>query len=276
MNDNERPVALITGGSAGLGLVIAQKMVASGYGVMIVGRNEQRLQEACRTLSPSGTAKCIVADVSEAADVNRLVQITIQEFERIDVLVNCVGTSDRGFVENLSTDHLDGLLRQNVMTALLCCQAALPHLEKSSGVIVNIGSLAGKVGARYIGGYATAKHALSGMTQQLRLELKPRGVHVALVSPGPLRRDDAGNRYSDAVDPSLPAQAGAPGGGTRLSGLPPERVAEAVLRCVRKRCPDIILPKYLRLLIAIGHCSPRLGDWLLLKFTSPKDSTPSE
>ncbi len=136
---------------------------------------------------------------------------------------------------------------------------------------MNIGSLASKVGARYIGGYAIAKHALAGMTQQLRLELKPRGIHVGLVSPGPIRRDDAGQRYNKSMEEGLPTQASAPGGGTRLKGLAPERVADAVLRCIESRKPDIVLPGYLRLLIATGHAFPRLGDWLLLKFTSVKE-----
>ena len=135
----------------------------------------------------------------------------------------------------------------------------------------NIGSLAAKVGARYIGGYAIAKHALAGMTQQLRLELKPRGIHVGLVNPGPIQRSDAGQRYRDSIDDRLPAQAAAPGGGARLKGLPPQRVADAVMGCISRRRPDVVLPRHLRLLIGIGHLIPRLGDWLLMKFTSSKD-----
>ena len=165
---------------------------------------------------------------------------------------------------------MDELIQQNVLTALLCSQAAIPLLEANRGVIVNIGSLASKVDARYIGGYAIAKHALAGMTQQMRLELKSRGIHVGLVSPGPIRRDDAGTRYHDTVDSSLPPQASKPGGGTRLKGLPPERVADAVLRVIRKRSPDIVMPGYLRIMISVGQAWPRLGDWLLLKFTSDK------
>jgi hypothetical protein len=110
------------------------------------------------------------------------------------------------------------------------------------------------------------------MTQQLRLELKPRGIHVALLSPGPIRRDDAGQRYRDAIQEGLPAQAAEPGGGTRLKGLPPERVARAVVRCLHRRTADVVLPGHLRILIAVGHAFPRLGDWLLLKFTSSRGS----
>ncbi len=189
----------------------------------------------------------------------------------MDVLVNCVGGSDRGLAENLTSERLIELVQQNVVTALLCSQAALEMLQQSGGTIVNVGSLAAKVGARYLGGYAAAKHALAGMTQQMRLELRPRGIHVALVSPGPIRRDDAGTRYDQRIDDSVPEQASKPGGGTRVKGLDPDKVARAILSCVRKRRGDVIMPAYMRLLIAVGHAIPRLGDWLLLKFTSMKE-----
>ncbi len=272
------PVALVTGGSAGLGLVIAAKLLAQGYQVTIVGRDVEKLEKARNSLTKELKAKdpqqrvfSLRCDLTSGEDVARLLADFTERFGRLDALVNCVGTSDRGLIENLQPERLEQLLRQNVLTALLCCQASIPLLEKSGGTIVNIGSLASKVGARYIGGYAIAKHALAGMTQQLRLELKPRGIHVALVSPGPIRRADAGERYNKSLEENLPTQASAPGGGTRLQGLAPERVADAVVRCIESRKPDIVLPGYLRLLIATGHAFPRLGDWLLLRFTAVKE-----
>ncbi len=269
----EQRIALVTGGSAGLGYEIARTLMANGYRVMIVGRDDGRLQSACDRLSAGESSEVAWyrCDLANADDVDGLFSAVRDRFGRLDALVNCVGTSDRGLIENLEPDRLEFLLRQNVLTTLLCSQAAIGLLERSGGAIVNIGSLASKVGARYIGGYAAAKHSLAGMTQQMRLELRPRGIHVGLVSPGPIRRDDAGERYRGSVDESLPSRASAPGGGTRLKGLPPERVAKAVLRSIQRRVPDIILPGYLRILVSIGHALPRLGDWLLLKFTSHKE-----
>ena len=263
------PVALITGGSAGLGLEIARTFLHDGYRVMIVGRNEDRLNAAIASLA-NEHVKSVRANLSSAAHATQLIDQVVAEFGRLDVLVNCVGASDRGKIESLTPERLDELIMLNVRTALLCSQAALPQLESSQGAIVNIGSLAAKVGARYIGGYATAKHALAGMTQQMRLELRERGVHVGLVNPGPIRRDDAGQRYQQQVGDDLPEQAAKPGGGTRVKGLDPKRVARAVLVCAKKRKPDIVLPGHLRILIAVGHAFPRLGDWLLIKFTSSK------
>jgi NAD(P)-dependent dehydrogenase (short-subunit alcohol dehydrogenase family) len=274
MVSSERPVALITGGSAGLGFHITAKFLQSGYHVVVVGRDPDRLAAAQHRL-PTQTGQQLDAescDLTQAEQITQLFERVQDRHGRLDVLVNCVGASDRGLVEKLSPERLEELIRANVLTALLCSQEAIPLLESSGGVIVNIGSLASKVGARYLGGYALAKHALAAMTQQMRLELKPRGIHVGLLSPGPIRRDDGGSRYRDRVDANLPAQAAKPGGGTRLKGLPPERVAEAVLRMIRRRSPDKVLPGYLRILIGIGHSCPPLGDWLLLKFTSERSS----
>ena len=271
MVSHDAPVALITGGSAGLGVHVAARFLADGYRVILVGRDEDRLRAAITRLpTSSGVVSAEPCDLSKPAQVAALFERLGDNPGRLDVLVNCVGSSDRGLIEKLQPEKLGDLIQQNVVTALLCSQAALPMLEASGGVIVNIGSLASKVGARYIGGYAIAKHALAGMTQQMRLELKPRGVHVGLISPGPIRRDDAGRRYDTSDDPSLPSQAAKPGGGTTIKGLPPERVADAVMKMVRRRSPDIVMPGYLRILIAIGHASPRLGEWLLLRFSSDK------
>ena len=266
------PLAVIAGASAGLGLVIARTILSRGYDVVIVGRDESRLETARQSLA-SEFAKARVtalpADLTAPDQVTELVNRCQSLAAPLTALVNVTGGSDRGLTEELTPHRLHQLLDQNVTTALLCSQAFLPMLRESRGVIVNVGSLASKVGARYLGGYPAAKHALAGLTQQMRLELRPSGIHVALVSPGPIRRDDAGTRYADRVSGDLPGQATAPGAGTRVKGLDPERVAAAVVRCIERRTPDIILPSYLRLLVAIGHAFPRLGDWLLIKFTSP-------
>jgi NAD(P)-dependent dehydrogenase (short-subunit alcohol dehydrogenase family) len=274
MTRSAKPVALITGGSGGLGFAIAEAFLGERYSVLIVGRDPGRLRDAVessRAHFGQEVVEGVACDVSRADEVVNLPREVDDRFGRLDVLVNCVGQSDRGLAENLRPDRLQELIEHNVSTALRCSQALIPMLEKQSGVIVNIGSLAGKVGPRYMGGYAAAKHALAGLTQQMRLELRPRGIHVALVSPGPIRRPDAGKRYTNRLDPCLPKQAAAPGGGTKVKGLPPTVVADRVVRCVRRRQPDVVVPGYLRWLIAFGHLIAPLGDRLLLRFTSVRD-----
>jgi len=271
-----RSVAIVTGASAGLGLAIASTFLKAGYNVVGVGRDSQRLaaaadllQNAASIQSPvAGRFVSLVADVTVGESVEQLFAKVKLEFGRVDVLVNCVGRSDRGSIMTLTKDRLSELFSDNVLSALLCSQAALPLLKESRGVVVNIGSLAAKVGPRHLGGYPAVKHALAGMTQQMRLEWREFGVHVALVSPGPIRRADAGLRYNtQSTDPALPEAARQPGGGTSVRGVDPQWVAAQVLMVVKHRTPDLVLPRYVRLLIAIGHLIPRLGDRLLLRMT---------
>ncbi|WP_160149597.1 SDR family NAD(P)-dependent oxidoreductase [Roseiconus lacunae] len=265
---SSKPVALITGGSAGLGLVTAQTFAARGFHVAIAGRDLQRIQQACESIASSDDSVLpCVGDVTDRDDCSRMRTEIEQRWRRLDVLVNCVGASDRGLTMELEPDRVRELMETNVIGTLVCTQTMMPLLIQSGGSVVNIGSLAGKVGARFLGGYNAAKHALTGLTQQMRLELREHGVHVGLISPGPIRRDDAGSRYADRAGGALPESAAAPGGGTNFKGLDPQLVADAVFRCATKRVPDFVLPRYMRILIAVGNASPRLGDWLLLKFT---------
>ncbi len=273
--DSTARVALITGSSSGLGRWIAREFLACGYNVFLVGRESSRLKAIAAELLDDVVGYPQVGfapgDVTCRESVAQVFHACQARFGGLDVLVNCVGESDRGVMGDLTTDRIDELMRVNVHSALLCSQAALPMLRQSEGAIVNIGSLASKVGARYLGGYAIAKHALAGMTQQMRLELLDDGIHVGLVCPGPIRREDAGTRYKDRVGSGLPNQAAAPGGGARLKGLDPAIVAKAVVRCAQRRLPEIILPAYVRLLVTIGNALPRFGDRLLLRFTRPKE-----
>jgi len=268
---------VVTGGSAGLGLAIASAFLSAGYDVAIIGRDTARLDQAVERLTATADAhgrrlRSIQADVTDECSVSECFDSIGLLWKRIDVLVNCVGASDRGRVEDLTRLRLLELIDTNVTSTLLCSQAALPWLCRSGGAVVNIGSLSCKLGARYLGAYSAAKHALAGLTQQMRLEWVEYGVHVALLNPGPIRRPDAGRRYG-AQGVNLPESARMPAGGAKLKGLPAERVAAAVVRCARRRDPDMILPRRVRMLVVISHVFPRLGDWLLLKFTGNRAST---
>lgn len=280
---NSFPVAIITGGSAGLGLAIAHAFLGAGYRVAIIGRSEERLAAAAEQLgqeisSAQHRLDSYAGDLAIPSTAAAILQRVVDRWGRIDVLVNNVGTSDRGSVDQLTAERLMELVHGNVIPMLRTSQAALPYLEQSRGSILNIGSLAGKVGARYLGAYPAAKHALAGLTQQMRLEWKPRGVHVGLLSPGPIRRDDAGARYEHqlASQSSLPPQARLPGGGTRVRGQDPAKVAARVVRMAQRRQIDVLAPGYLRPLVAIGHLWPWFGDWLLLRLTSVKPPSSAE
>lgn len=262
--------AIVSGGSSGLGLVVARTLLKRGYSVTILGRDGDRLTAAVReilldTEIDRARLQICVADATSPADVQLAAVGHVNQFGRIDVLVNAVGRSDRGRIDALAPELLSDLFAANVITAMLCSQACLPSLRETGGVIVNIGSLASRVAPRYLGGYVIVKHALAGMTRQLRLECEAEGVHVGLVCPGPIASSRPPNRYGVDKSANLPKSAAQPGGGAKLKLLSPEAVAEAVLRCIDQREIEIILPGKTRFLMAIDAVSPRLADWILSK-----------
>ena len=151
------------------------------------------------------------------------VQTIVERFGRIDVWVNNVGKSGRTSFETCSIDDYRELMELNFFTAVRCTKAALPELEKSSGSVVLIGSLASRTGWKHISPYVTSKHALSGFAHQLRLE-GPANVHSLFVCPGPIRRDDSATRYQQQAS-GLDDAAAAPGAGVKISGIDPQKLA---------------------------------------------------
>lgn len=260
-------VALITGGSQGLGLAIARALVAAGAHVVITARDQQRLSGAAAALSTTDR-KCgwLPADVTQQDQVESLVAQTVQMHGRLDLLVNCAGKSARGAIATTSAEQFRELLELNFLAAVRCTQAALPHLLPSRGHVVHIGSLAAKSASRYLGAYAASKFPLVAYAQQLRLELGPQGLHTLLVCPGPIRRDDAGTRYDSAAN-NLPPEARQPGGGVKLQGIDPDWLARRILTACERRQPELVVPARAKLLFAIAQLWPSLGDWIVTRMT---------
>lgn len=233
----------------------------------MAARDPARLSAAADELSAQGgKVVAVPTDITRQDQVDQLIAHTIDASGRLDALVNCAGLSSRGRILETTPEEFQRLFELNVFAVARCTRAAMPHLLKTRGHVVNIGSLSGKSASRYLGAYPASKFALAAYTQQLRLELAPEGVHVLLVSPGPIARDDGGRRYHELAG-DLPEQALKPGGGVRLGGIAPEKLARRILRACGRRQPELVVPRRAKLLFALQQLSPRLGDWLLRKMT---------
>lgn len=257
--------AVVTGGSAGLGLELARALCDRGAHVVVAARDRQRLDHAAAELPEEASA--VTADVTRDEDVESLVERARSRLGGIDLWANCAGRSARGTVADTSLQEFQALWEVNFLATVRCAQAALPWLAQSRGHLVNIGSLASKFAPRFLGAYPASKFAVAALSQQLRLEWQEQGVHVLLVCPGPLRREDAGQRYA-AQAATLPEQAQAPGGGARLKGIDPQRLASDILRACQRRRGELVVPWRARLLAATAQLFPAWGDWLLRKSTA--------
>jgi short-subunit dehydrogenase len=154
----------------------------------------------------------------------------------------------------------------NLIATVRCTRAAAPHLIAARGHLVNIGSLAGKSASRYLGAYPASKFAVTAYTQQLRLELAPQGLHVMLVCPGPIARDETRVRSPEELA-ALPESARKPGGGVKTSAIRPEVLAAKILSACERRKRELIIPAYARIIFTLMQTSPTLADWLVRKLT---------
>jgi short-subunit dehydrogenase len=123
-----------------------------------------------------------------------------------------------------------------------------------------------RVAATWCSSYPTSKFAVAAFAQQLRLECNERGIHVLLVCPGPIDRQGADRYHDQAAD--VPAKAYQPAGGAKVRRIEPQQLAERILKACERRRAELIVPRTARLLFAVAQLSPRLGDWLLRKWTA--------
>ncbi len=187
MQELEGSVAIVTGSARNIGRAIALDLAEGGAAVTVLTRSDVASVKAvaAEIESRGGRALALQADITKPEDAQRIVDETVKTFGRLDILVNNAGVRPEGPFETMSLEAWDEVLAVILDGAFLCCQAALPHLERSGkGVIINIGGLTAYTGATHRVHVVTAKAGLDGMTKALAVELAPRKITVNLVAPG--------------------------------------------------------------------------------------------
>jgi len=258
---------VVTGGSSGLGRVIAETFGKAGAKTALVALERGDVHRAADEMTEIGIETLpVCADITKQEEVDQAFAEIVRQFGRIDVLVNNAGRSMRGRVLETTPEQFQSLFDLNVLGTIRCVQAAVPHLLSTHGHIVNIGSLAAKSAARWVGAYPVTKFALAAFSQQLRLELGPQGVHTLLVCPGPIQRD-AERLYRLEGAEGIPENARAPGAGVKVGKIDPQWLAAKILKACERRKPELVVPAKAKLLFAMAQLWPALGDWLVLKNT---------
>jgi NAD(P)-dependent dehydrogenase (short-subunit alcohol dehydrogenase family) len=183
MSKLEGKTAVITGGSSGIGLAIAQRFAQEGAHVFITGRRQVQLDEAVRRIGER--VEAVQGDVTSKADLERLFKAVKDRAGQLDILVTSSGVSEFSTIDTLTEDHFDKAFDLNVRGMVFSVQGAVP-LMAGGGAIVLIGSIAGAIGTPGYGTYGATKAAVRSYARTWTNELAGRGIRVNTLSPGPI------------------------------------------------------------------------------------------
>lgn len=220
---------LITGGANGIGKCTALKLVEKGHDVKVLDTDEEALEELDREIDT------FHGDVRKGEDLEQ----ATRRFE-VEVLINSAGYQKQAAVEDMEIENFQKHIETNFLGTVNSVKTCMPSLRRSNGRIINISSVAGKTGLRFLSAYCGSKHAVEGFSDSLRMELKGSEVDTVIVEPGPiktgfnergrnhLRKYVPGSRYSDEYSKKLDSP---------VRGVKTEKAAEKVVKAVEADRP---------------------------------------
>ena len=198
---NSRKVWLITGAGRGLGVDIAKAALAAGHQVVATGRNVNKITEA---IGDSHNLMAVKLDITLPSDAASAVNIAVEKFGRIDVLVNNAANFYAGYFEELTPEQMKSQLTTSLVGPMNVTRAVLPLMRKQrSGHIITISSTAGLVGFEFGSAYASSKFAIEGWMESLQAEISPFGIHTTIVNPGFFRTELLTEESTNFANPSI-------------------------------------------------------------------------
>ncbi len=243
-------VVFVTGASTGIGRAAAEAFRRDGARVAVCARSEIDNLDAL----------CLRCDVRNPAEVEKAVQSVVDEFGELHVLVNNAGFGHYTPVEEQTREDFENIFRTNVFGPFHCVQAALPHLKKTGGQVINISSVLARATVPYMTSYSMTKHALHSFSEGLRIELKPLGIDVIEIGPGLTATKFQSNAKKDGVNPGFvpPNEKGWSAG----------RVAKVIVKASRSGKREKWLSAEAKSLLFFHDHFPRLVDWGLGKWAA--------
>ncbi len=248
-------VVIITGGSRGLGLLMAHELKKKGARLALLARDREELMRAKEDLD-GGTVLAITCDVGDRGQVQQAVDIVLQHFGRIDVLINNAGVIQVGPLQHMTYGDYHQAMNVHFWGALHCTEAVLPYMRhRRSGRIVNIASAGGLVAVPHLAPYTASKFALVGYSNAVRAEVAKEGICVTTVCPGLMRTGSAINAQMKGRHEAEFAWFAA------LSSLPfvsinARRAARKIVAAARRGTPNLTITPQARLVAILERLAP--------------------
>lgn len=244
-------IVLISGASSGIGALTASMLAERGAIPVLTGRNVERLKKQAASIK--GECSYYVMDVTKTDDVQSTVDAVIAKYGKIDILLNNAGYGQFETIADMPVEQFQAMMDTNYMGIVRCVKAVLPHMQKrGEGHIVNIASMAGKIGSSKSTSYSATKHAVLGFTNSLRMELRPQGIRVSAINPGPIDTE-----FFALADPS-----GSYVKNVSWFMMKAEYVSRAIVRVMEKRTAELDLPRTASIGIKLYGLFPRVADVL--------------
>ena len=257
----KRPTAFITGASAGIGAACVKAFLAAGWNVAAGARRLDRVEALKSAAPPEAAFLPLALDVTDEASVRAAFERTREKFGRLDALVNNAGAGAYGRVADLPVEAFRACMDVNYLGVVRCTQAALPLLRAGAQArgragIVMVSSIVGRRAFAGSAAYCATKFALEGLSEALRLELKPERIFVSVVNPSVTNTE-----FFESADGTRP-----PGYLPPTGGMSAEAVARAILAAAKRPKRNRYLSAGGKALLAVNWLSPKLADAILAKF----------
>jgi short-subunit dehydrogenase len=244
-------VAVVTGGSMGIGEAIALEFARKSASVVVTSRELARAEAARVRIGHVERTLAVACDVRERSDLEDLLRTTLQRFGRVDIWVNNAGHGLIDSVAQMSIADCRAMFDTNLFGAIEGMQVITPVMTRQrAGTIINMSSVAGHIAVPYMAAYCATKHALNAIGKAARVELRGTGVHVMTVCPGYISTDFAANAVKGREPKRIAASV-------RYS-ITADRVARAVVRGYLKQSREIVVPWQDRIIIKLYQNFPTL------------------
>lgn len=250
-------VLVITGASSGIGKALAYELAAAGCKLVLTARREHLLEAIVADLKSKFQieALAIPCDVARREEAEAMIEMVLDRFQQIDILINNAGVADYVYFSQDDPDAMRRVMDINYWGALYCIHKALPAMSaRQQGLIVNVSSVAGKLAQPGIANYSASKYALNGLSQALRIELASQGIRVLVVCPTSTKTDIVATSHNHSGVKFNPED---------FFGMSAERVARETVAAICEQKREHVFGLAERIGLGIYHYLPGIGDRII-------------